>query len=411
MKKSSLIILSFLILLVVSLFFSQRNSVIANEIQSETSLVSDNHNSVTITLFYGDGCPHCSAAESFLDSIQQENSNLKIEKFEVYNNQNNQLLMKNEAKRLGVDVRGVPFIVIGDKYITGYQSDNTTGKQLISIINDQYELGNEDIKNSKKEGDNQTQPSKNIPNSIFVPLLGEVKTSSLSLPIFTIIVAAIDGFNPCAMWTLLFLISLLLGMKDRRRMWLLGSVFIITSGLVYFLFLSAWLHFFVFFGYIRWLQVGIGLLAFGAGGYYLWDFWNNHTGGCRVTNNENRRKVFLRLKDLTHKRQLVIALIGIIGLAIAVNLVELICSAGLPAIYTQVLSLSDLPTWEYYLYLLLYVLIFMLDDLFIFFTAMITLKAIGVESKYAKFSHFVGGILLLIIGLLLVLKPELLMFG
>jgi len=42
---------------------------------------------------------------------------------------------------------------------------------------------------------------------------------------------------------------------------------------------------------------------------------------------------------------------------------------------------------------------------------MITLKAIGVESKYSKFSHCIGGILLLVIGLLLILKPEMLMFG
>jgi len=393
------------------MFFSQTKSVFANESLSEAEVSTQNQEAVTIKLFWGVGCPHCKAAESFLDSMQQNYSNLHIEKFEVYYNQENQLLMENEANRLGVVVQGVPFIVIGDVYITGYQSDSTTGKQLISIIDTQFEAEIAEITTEKIENSNQTEQKTNITDSVFIPVIGELKTSSLSLPIFTIIVAAIDGFNPCAMWTLLFLISLLLGMKDRRRMWLLGSVFIITSGLVYFLFLSAWLQFFSFFGYIRWLQVGIGLLAFGAGGYYLWDFWNTKNGGCHVSNSENHRKVFVKLKELTHKKQLLLALLGIIGLAIAVNLVELICSAGLPAIYTQVLSLSEIPWWQYYLYLLLYIFIFMLDDLFIFFTAMITLKAIGVESKYSKISHCVGGFLLLIIGILLVFKPELLMFG
>ena len=92
-------------------------------------------------------------------------------------------------------------------------------------------------------------------------------------------------------------------------------------------------------------------------------------------------------------------------------MVELVCSAGLPAIYTQILSLSNLPTWQYYFYLGLYILIFMLDDLFVFFTAMFTLKAVGVESKYARYSHLIGGVLMLVIGLLLLFKPEWLMFG
>jgi thiol-disulfide isomerase/thioredoxin len=411
MKINRFLLLPLLILLSIGIFFLQTKSVFANEPLSETNTSIQNQEAVTVKLFWGVGCPHCKAAEQFLDSIQQNYSNLQIETFEVYYNQDNQILMQNEAKRLGVTIKGVPFIVIENEYITGYQSDSTTGKQLISIIDTQFEEKIAEITTEKIENSNQTEQKTNITDSVFIPVIGELKTSSLSLPIFTIIVAAIDGFNPCAMWTLLFLISLLLGMKDRRRMWLLGSVFIITSGLVYFLFLSAWLQFFSFFGYIRWLQVGIGLLAFGAGGYYLWDFWNTKNGGCHVSNTENHRKVFSKLKELTHKKQLILALVGIIGLAIAVNLVELICSAGLPAIYTQVLSLSNIPWWQYYLYLLLYIFIFMLDDLFIFFTAMITLKAIGVESKYSKFSHCVGGLLLLIIGILLVFKPELLMFG
>jgi len=409
MKIIRLLLVPFLILFTIGFIFVQTKSVFANESPFETGISIKNQEQVTVKLFWGEGCPHCEAADSFLDSIQQNFSNLVVEKYEVYYNKENQDLMKNEAERLGVDLKGVPFIVIGNEYISGYQSDSTTGKQLISLIENIQKKEQIDVEENIDE--NQIDQNSDIPDSIDLPFVGEVKTSSLSLPIFTIIVAAIDGFNPCAMWTLLFLISLLLGMKDRRRMWLLGSVFIITSGLVYFLFLSAWLQFFAFFGYVRWLQIGIGLLAFGAGGYYLWDFWNNKNGGCRVTNNEKRKKVFLKLKELTHKKQLILALFGIIGLAVAVNLVELICSAGLPAIYTQVLSLSELPSWQYYGYLFLYIFIFMLDDLFIFFTAMITLKAIGVESKYSKFSHCVGGILLLVIGLLLVLKPELLMFG
>jgi len=98
-------------------------------------------------------------------------------------------------------------------------------------------------------------------------------------------------------------------------------------------------------------------------------------------------------------------------LAFAVNLVELICSAGLPVIFTQLLTLSDLSPWQYYAYMLLYIFVFMLDDLFVFIVSMITLEMTGITTKYSRISHLIGGILMVIIGLLLIFKPELLMFG
>jgi hypothetical protein len=246
---------------------------------------------------------------------------------------------------------------------------------------------------------------------VVLPIMGEMELRDLSLPVLTLILALLDGFNPCAMWTLLFLISLLLGMEDRRRMWVLGVAFIMSSAAVYFLFLSAWLNLFLFLGYVFWVRVVIGLVALGAGIYYLRDSVVNRQGGCKVMGDEKRQKMFMKIRGIAQRPQFWLALGGIIMLAVAVNMVELLCSAGLPAIYTQVLSMAKLASWQYYLYLVTYVLVFMLDDLLVFMVAMVTLKAVGVESKYARYSHIVGGVLMLVIGLLLLFKPEWLMFG
>jgi hypothetical protein len=177
------------------------------------------------------------------------------------------------------------------------------------------------------------------------------------------------------------------------------------------LFLSAWLNLFLFLGWVTGIRILIGLIALVAGGYYLRDFWVNREGVCPVTGNQKRQKIFQKIKAITQKRQFLLALLGIILLAVAVNAVELVCSAGLPAIYTQVLALANLPTWQYYLYLIFYVIIFMIDDLFVFFAAMITLRVTGIQTKYARYSHLIGGLLMLVIGLLLLFKPGLLMFG
>ena len=126
---------------------------------------------------------------------------------------------------------------------------------------------------------------------------------------------------------------------------------------------------------------------------------------------ERRLKVFERLGSITSNISFVLALLGTIGLAFAVNLVELICTAGLPAVFTQILVFNSLPTVQYYFYILLYILFFMIDDLFVFIVAMITLQMTGVTTKYVKYSRLVGGLLMLIIGVLMILKPEVLMFG
>jgi hypothetical protein len=152
-------------------------------------------------------------------------------------------------------------------------------------------------------------------------------------------------------------------------------------------------------------------VAIGAGFYYLREFWKNPEGVCKVTSSPSRRWIMDKLKNIAQRRQLIIALGGIILIAFAVNLIELICSAGLPAIYTQVLALSDLPSWQYYFYLIFYIFIFMLDDMLVFIVAMVTLQMTGLSGKYSRYANLIGGIIILILGALLILRPEILMFG
>ncbi len=369
-------------------------------------------NSVVVHFFWAIGCPHCAKEKVFLQSLNQKYPQIEIKDYEITGSRENLELLEKAGKELSADVSGVPFTVIGKQYFSGYYTDETTGKEIEEAVKCAIENGCDDLIGSLGTQTATEDKQTKLPiESLKLPFVGNVSIKSLSLPVLTFLIALLDGFNPCAMWALLFLISLLLGMKDRKRMWILGIAFIISSAFVYFLFLSAWLNFFLFLGFVIWVRIAIGLVALGSGGYYLRDYFVNKKGGCNVMGDEKRQKVFEKIKSITQKKQFLLALGGIILLAFAVNLVELICSAGLPAIYTQILSIAQLPRWQYYLYLLFYILIFMLDDLLIFFTAMITLQAVGIQNKYSRFYHLVGGVLMLVIGLLLLFKPEFLMFG
>lgn len=359
---------------------------------------------VNLYFFWGEGCPHCAEEELFLENLERKYPNLKVFQYEVWNNAENRKLLMEMGEKFNIDISGVPFTVVGDvggdggdggeKYFIGWYDEETSGSAIEKAVKS-----------------NEEKFAAPMLKKIKLPVFGEVETKNLSLPLFTVVMGALDGFNPCAMWTLLFLISLLLGMENRKRMWILGSAFIAASAAVYFLFMASWLNILLFVGFITLVRVIIGLVALGGGIYNLREFLINKSGACKVTSGEKRRKVFEKLKAITQQQKFWLALAGIIVLAGAVNLVELICSAGLPVVFTQVLTLSHLDSWQYYLYMLIYIFVFMLDDLIVFFAAMITLRITGITTKYTRFSHLIGGILMIIIGVLLIFKYEWLMFG
>jgi len=384
-------------------------------------VVSETPRSVTLYFFWGNGCPHCEAEEKFLKMLQKDYPTLTIRKFEVWGSAKNREIFKQVGQKLGADVKGVPFTVIGGKYIGGYYADDTTGAEIRDYVASCVQSACVDaISNvvpavpTPKPPTSPSNPwadaPKSLPKEVTFPLIGKINLTTLSLPLIAVVIGTLDGFNPCAMWVLLFLISLLLNLQDKKRRWLLGSTFIIASGLVYFFFMSAWLNILLFIGFIVWVRVAIAVFALSAGAFSLHKFWQRQTG-CIVENDEKRKETFEKLKKITYNKNLLVALFGIIGLAFAVNLVELLCSAGFPAIFTQILALNQLPPIQYYLYILLYVFFFMLDDIIIFVIAMKTLEATGISTKYAKYSHLIGGVLMVIIGALLILKPEFLMFN
>ncbi len=400
--------------------------------------------SVDAHLFYGEGCPHCAKESQFLFHVlKSKYPELEIHEYEVYYNEDNSKFLEKVGKALNTNVSGVPFLVIGDKYFIGYAEGITSiqienkvkeciEKVCVDIVGNLLKIETEtknlieepqlietnletdpeitppiNSETDPIENENQTENPETKINSIF----GEINISKFSLPVLTIVMGILDGFNPCAMWVLLFLISLLLGMEDKKRMWILGVTFIVTSASVYFIFMSAWLNLILFLGFIVWVRALIGILALFGGSYNIKEFFSNKGSGCKITGDEKRQKIFQKLKTVVSQNSFWLAIGGIIALAFMVNLVELICSAGLPAIYTQVLALSGLAKWQYYLYILLYIFFFMLDDLFVFFIAMATLQMTGITTKYSRWSHLIGGILMLIIGLMLIFKPEWLMFG
>jgi len=356
-------------------------------------------NQAEINFFYSAICPHCAKEEEFLKELKNQYPEIEIKEYEVISSQENQKILNEfyEKYQVPQKERGwVPVTFTPTKYFIGFTEQ--IGAEIESCIKECL-LG-----------------EKPTSQKIKIPILGEVDLSKMSLPVLTLTIGALDGLNPCAMWILLFLIALLINTRSRKRMWLIGGTFILTSGIVYYLILTAWLNLFLAISYVNLTRILIGIFALGVGIWQIKTFIG-YKGVCPVTEGSTKLGDRIRngLKIRAEKMAISPFTLGILGgvilLALGVNLVEFFCSAGLPAIYTRILTLSQISTLSYYLYLLLYTFIFMLDDLIVFSLAVITLSRIGFTEKYNYWATLIGGLLIFVLGILLIFKPELLMFG
>lgn len=376
---------------------------------------------VNLYLFHGDGCPHCAKEREYLKEIEKEYDDVNIHLYEVWYDTDNQELMAKVKKELNSSTNYVPFTIIGDKYTVGF-NDNT--KLMIkNNIEKCLKEDCEDVVGNVLAGKtaNETtikkevkEPKKDKEDSIKdLPILGKVDVKKVSLPIMAAVIGLVDGFNPCAMWVLVFLISMLLGTKDRKKMWILGLTFLFTSAFIYLLFMVAWLNIAIKMNTVIWLRITIAIIAIIAAFINLKSFYKSlkKDTGCEVVDSKKRKNIIEKIKKFTLEKSLILGLLGVMTLAVSVNFIELACSAGLPLLFTQILALNNLSKLSYMIYILIYIFFFLIDDIIVFVIAMFTLKITGISNKYSKYSHLIGGIIMLLIGLLMIIKPEWLMLN
>ncbi len=372
-----------------------------------------------VYLFHSDTCPHCKEERAYLSTIKDENIKIKYYEVSKYSN-----LYEKVKKRLGISENSVPITIVGTDYEIGYSSDmkGTIDNLIYSYKDKDYcdavqliiDNKNQDKINAcivKNKGiyDIENQVDKKIS---FLGKTLEFNAKSVSLPLISIIIGFIDGFNPCATWVLIFLITMLFNMQDRRKMWILGITFLITSGLIYLVFMLGLLTITnsLISTYFKYVIASVALIG---GIVNLISFKKSlkEDTGCQVTDKKKRLKIIDRIKKIVTEKHLLISIIGIMFLAISVNFVELLCSSGLPTVFISILSLNDLNNIQYFIYMALYIIMFMIDDIIIFIIAMKTFKITGISNKYTKYSHLIGGLIMLVIGLLMLFKMDWLMFN
>lgn len=355
---------------------------------------------LTVQFFYSPTCPHCAAEEEFIKKLSADFPEIKIVSHDVTVPEEARLL-QIMAQNRSIEITSVPATFIGNRIFLGFESESTTGAQIRSAVSG--------CLNGSCGNAPQPASGEAALKSVEIPLLGKTDLSSLSLPLLAIVLGLVDGFNPCAMWVLVYLISLVMGMSNRTKMvWLVVGTFVAASGILYFLFMTAWLNAFLVLGYVRVVNIAVGLIALGWGVLSVKEYME--TKGalvCDKVDVHDRKHIISTAKELVSAPFTWVTVIGIVLLAFTVNSLEFVCSAAIPAAFTQVLALSNLSSVEHYLYIALYDLFFMLDDLIVFGLAAFTFSGVAGE-KYAKYCKIIGGAVLVILGVMLLFAPRML---
>jgi hypothetical protein len=365
---------------------------------------------VHLYFFWSERCPHCLEALPFVRSLERENPWIRLHSHELTRDRDNVALYVDMAAGLGEEARSVPAFIVCGRMLTGFDTEAGTGREILDLARLCQAMGPaHDPPAEAAAGDaTAAEPLPQMSQAIRVPVLGEVAPDTFSLPLFTLVIAGLDAFNPCAFFVLLFLLSLLVHARSRPRMLLVGGTFVFFSGLVYFLFMAAWLNLFLVVGGAPMVTLTAGLVAVLIGVLNVKDWFWFKQGPSLAIPETAKPGLFRRMRGLITVDSMPAMLLGTVALALAANSYELLCTAGFPMVYTRVLTLSELRSIEYYGYLVLYNLVYVLPLSAIVAVFTWTLGARRLSERQGRQLKLLSGVMMLGLGLVLLLSPGLL---
>lgn len=405
----------------------------------------------TMTAYVRQGCPRCAAAKEYLKAYPAQYPGLILAfrdiAAEPAANQSLQTLLS--ARR--ITAASVPVISVCDEVIVGFTDAKTTGARIEGILRpwtmpchkpqqkapaptktmritvpptrQLVRLVKLTQERSSTQGDLEAEPSdpflplpgetpspglasETAPSDeIDLPVFGRLRVSSLGLPLFTVTIGLVDGFNPCAMWVLVFLLSVLVNLHSRWKILAVAGTFVAASGIMYFAFMAAWINVFQLIGLTRFVQIALGLVAIGIGCIHVKDFFAFKKGITLSIPESAKPRIYEHVRRIVNAENLAGAILGATVLAVLVNFVELLCTAGLPALYTQILAAHQLPRWADYAYLLLYNVAYMFDDMLMVAAVVVTLGRHKLQENEGRWLKLVSGIAVIILGLAMLFCP------
>jgi thiol-disulfide isomerase/thioredoxin len=377
---------------------------------------TDGSPTVRLYYFYSPTCPHCQAAKPYVEQLERESPWLEVKRYTVKDNRANARFYFDTARSLGVEALSTPGFIFCRQVMIGYDTAETTGAQLADALRGCYERrlanpvptdGATDAGTTPDGGTGVSEAEAKAGTTFNLPLVGSVDAQALSLPVLTLVLAGMDAFNPCAFFVLLFLLSLLVHAKSRTRMAIVGGTFVLFSGIVYFVFMAAWLNVFLIAGELRVITFIAGLVALLVAALNIKDYFWFKAGPSLSIPDSAKPGLFKRMREVVTEGNMGPMLVGTVLLAIVANSYELLCTAGFPMVYTLTLTKAhDLATWQYYGWLVVYNVIYVIPLLAIVVVFTKTMGARKLSEAEGRVLKLISGFMMLGFALVLLLAPQ-----
>ena len=384
---------------------------------------------VKIEYFGRKDCKNCANLEKFLKELSTKRDDFEYVEHKIDESKEEKAFFDETTSKLKL-VKGTPIIYINGHIIQGFNTADTTGKEIENLINsgktkdkiltlkeyvESGQTGNVSSNGAVCTGDTVCEVpglTKGAENQVLVniPIINKtVDLTNYSLLTMSIILGTIDGFNPCAMWVLVLFLTALIAVGNKVKMFRVAGLFILAEAVMYFFILNAWIYAWDFVGLDKWVTPIVGIVGIIGGIFFIRNYLKKgDTLECEVTDFEQRAKISKKIKDIANKPFTLLTALAIIGLALSVNVIEFACSVGIPQTYTKILQINEVPFWTRQIYTFIYIIGYMIDDIIVFGFALMSVNKLQLTTKYSKWVNLFGGILMIILGLIMLIKPSLL---
>ena len=384
---------------------------------------------VKIEYFGRKDCKNCANLEKFLKELSTKRDDFEYVEHKIDESKEEKAFFDETTSKLKL-VKGTPIIYIDGHIIQGFNTADTTGKEIENLINsgktkdkiltlkeyvESGQTGNVSSNGAVCTGDTVCEVpglTKGAENQVLVniPIINKtVDLTNYSLLTMSIILGTIDGFNPCAMWVLVLFLTALIAVGNKVKMFRVAGLFILAEAVMYFFILNAWIYAWDFVGLDKWVTPLVGIVGIIGGIFFIRNYLKKgDTLECEVTDFEQRAKISKKIKDIANKPFTLLTALAIIGLALSVNVIEFACSVGIPQTYTKILQINEVPFWTRQFYTFIYIIGYMIDDIIVFGFALMSVNKLQLTTKYSKWVNLFGGILMIILGLIMLIKPSLL---
>ena len=346
-----------------------------------------------VTLFHGEGCPHCAAEREFLTDLVDRYPQVKVELFEVWGSDENRALLERTADAMGFDVSGVPVTIIGDQVWIGF-SEPIAAEIETTVV---AALGSQP----------SPTPDAATGATVDVPIIGPVDLASSSLLVSTIVIGFVDGVNPCSLWVLSLLLAIVLHRGSRGRVLAVGGVFLTITAAMYALYIVGMYSALDVIGSLAWVRLAVAAVALTFGVLQLKDGVRPGVGPSLSISDARKPGIYQRMRSIADpNRGMAATLAGTVVLAVGVSLLETPCTAGLPLLWTNLLAQHDVGFGTAAALFAVYMVVFLLDELIVFAVAVTTLKATRLQERHGRFLKLLSGSVLVTLAAAMLLAPQ-----